>query len=140
GMARDRRFGAGPRASRAQPEAAESRGVPDRVTAAAEAGVAPRAAAGRRRPGGPGGAGCRRPAPARSTGRPAQDGAAVGSSSPASAYRTGPCAPGRTGECTPATSGPDPAARPRVRPTTTTAPLVAGYGQGPAGPARAGWC
>jgi hypothetical protein len=51
------------------------------VTAAAVAAAVPTAAAHRPRPGGPGAAGCRRPAPARSSGRPGRGGAAVGSSS-----------------------------------------------------------
>jgi hypothetical protein len=43
-------------------------------------GAAPTAAAGQPRSGGPGAAGCRRPVPGRSSGRPAQNGPHGGSS------------------------------------------------------------
>ena len=55
---------------------------------------------------GPGAAGCRRPAPARSSGRPARAGAAAGWSSRGSAWRSGRCAPGRTGGHRPARADP----------------------------------
>jgi hypothetical protein len=54
-------------ASRARTTAVETRDAPDRATVAVGVGAAPTAAADRRRPGGPGAAGCSRPAPARST-------------------------------------------------------------------------
>ena len=110
GLGSIRRVSAWQPASRARTGDAETRAAPDRVTVAAGVGAAPTAAAGRRRSGGPGAAGCRRPAPARSTGRPARGGADAGSSSPGSACRSGRCAPGRTGGCTPARPGPGPGA------------------------------
>jgi hypothetical protein len=96
------------------------------------------AAAGRRRPRGPGAAGCSRPPPARSSGRPAQDGGVAGWSSQASAYKSGWCAHSRTCECRLATPGPSQACQ--GRPTTATAPSVGGSWRGCARPGRAGWC
>jgi hypothetical protein len=98
------------------------------------------AAARPRPPRGPGAAGRRRPAPARSSGRPGRDGAAWAWSNRAPAWRSGRCAPGRTCERTHATPGPGPAASPRGRPTTATAPSADACAPGPAGPARGGWC
>jgi hypothetical protein len=107
-----RRVSAWPPGSPAGPEVAETRGRPAPVIAAPAAGAAPTAAAHLPPPRGPGAAAHSRPAPATSTGRPARDGAAAGSSSPGSVWRTGRCAPGRTCGRTPATQARDPAASP----------------------------
>jgi hypothetical protein len=114
------RVSARPPASRVRTAAPEIRGVPGRVTVAAGVEAPPTAAGRRWRSGGPGAAGWRRPAPARSTGRPGRDAAALGSSSQGSACRTGWCVPGRTGGHRPARPGPGRACR--GRPTTATGP------------------
>jgi hypothetical protein len=138
GLGSARRVSAWPPASRGRTAGAEPHAAPGRVTVAAGVGVVPMAAAGRQRSGGPGAAGCGRPGPARSSGRPAQGGGAVGSSSRGSAWRSGRCVPGRTGGHRPATSGPGRAGR--GRPTTAIAPWVGACGRGSAGPGRGGWC
>jgi hypothetical protein len=65
-----------------EPSAHNSRGNPRRTRQGRKPrrgrGISPTAAVGRRRPRGPGAAGRRQPAPARSTGRPERDAAAVG--------------------------------------------------------------
>jgi hypothetical protein len=101
---------AGRRAERRQklrkPAADPTRGQPAPV-----GGVAPTVAAGHRPPGGPGAAGCRRPTPARSSGRPARDDGAAGWPSRGSAWRSGWCAPGRSGARRRATASRDPGCR-----------------------------
>jgi hypothetical protein len=90
-----------------EPTAHNRRGNPRRTRkgdCCFRAGAAPTAAADRRRPGGPGAAGCGRPPTARSSARPARDGGGVAWSSPGSAWRTGRCAPDRACERTPVRS------------------------------------
>ena len=75
------------------------KGPPDAIRGepVGDRGAVPRAVGDRRPRHGRGGAGCRRRRSARSSGRPARDGAGAAWSSRATACRSGGCAPGRSG-------------------------------------------
>ena len=117
--------------SRARTTAAETPGAPGRATVEARVEAAP-TAVGRRWSDARARRGCAvaGSGPARSSGRPGRDGAAVGSPSRGSAYRTERCASGRTGGCRPARPGPGRAQQPWGRPAAAHSAWAGACGRG----------